>query len=188
VTLEQHEEEALLERSLDGDREAFGRLLELHHGRALALALNLVGRREDARDLVQEAALKAWRGLPGFVRGRPFFPWYYRILRNACIQHLRGARLRRTRSLAGEAEELRELDDPSGLRPEDLVEAEEQSRILARALADLPRADAELLLLKHQQGLSYREIAETLGIPAGTVMSRLYTARRRLRALVPELG
>ncbi|TAH35927.1 MAG: sigma-70 family RNA polymerase sigma factor [Planctomycetota bacterium] len=187
----QEAEANLLQRAIHGDRQAFGELLQRHQPRALALATELVGSREDARDLLQEAALKAWRALHGFVPGRPFFPWFYRILRNACIQHLRARKLRRSRSLTVDADGetvVLEPSDRAAPLPEELFEQGERSRRLAQALVRLPPADAEILMLRHFQDLSYQEIAEALSIPVGTVMSRLHTARRRLRQLLPEMA
>lgn len=188
----QEAETVLLELAMRGDRQAFGELLTRHQPRALALAAELVGSREEARDLLQEAALKAWRALGSFVPGRPFFPWFYRILRNACIQHLRARKLRRTAPLqvegeGGEATAL-ELPDRAAPLPEELLDQDESSRLLAAALVRLPPADAEILMLRHFQDLSYQEIAEALSIPVGTVMSRLHMARRRLRQLLPEMN
>lgn len=185
------QESALLQQALQGDRRAFGQLVSLHHSRALALATSLVGNREDARDLVQESCLKSYRALDRFVPGRPFFPWYYRILRNACIQHIRARKVRRSQPLTRtdpDGEAYGEPPDHDAPLPEELVSRDERSRLIGEALVRLSPADSEILILKHFDGLSYKEIAEALSIPVGTVMSRLHAARRRLRQLVPDLG
>lgn len=184
-------EQELLAAALAGDREAFGELALLHQSRAIAVAASILGNRDEARDLVQEACLKAFHALDSFVPGRPFFPWFYRILRNACIQQLRRRRLRRASPLQGagvDGDPLPELADAAAPRPEELVERDEASRLVGHALTRLPARDREILLLKHFEGLSYKEIAEALAIPVGTVMSRLSTARQRLRQLLPELA
>ena len=182
-------EEALLRQAIGGDRTAYGDLLILHQPRALALATGIVGNREDALDLVQEACFKSYRALKSFIPGRPFFPWFYRILRNACIQHLRSRRVRRSvpllRQVVGESHVI-EPEDRSAMLPEDIVARDENSKRVGDALVRLASADAEILMLKHFDGLSYKEIAASLSIPVGTVMSRLHAARRRLRKLVPE--
>lgn len=183
-------EAALLEAARAGDRRAFGVLLELYHAQSLALATAITGNREDALDAVQEASLKAFRALHTFRPGRPFFPWFYRIVRNTCLQQLRRRRVRRRVQAPGQGdgrEGWPELADPRAPRPEELLQASERSRRLGEALARLGRDDREILLLKHVQNLTYQDIAGILGIPAGTVMSRLHTARRRLRRLLPEL-
>ncbi|HEX9794654.1 MAG TPA: sigma-70 family RNA polymerase sigma factor [Planctomycetota bacterium] len=185
-------ESALLDSALAGDRRAFGELVQLHQGRSLALATGIVGSREEALDLVQEACLKSWKALRTFVPGMPFFPWYYRILRNACIQHLRRRKVRRSVSLQGVDTEgegfAHQFEDRDTPRPEEIFERDERSARLSEALVRLGSADAEILMLKHFQGLSYKQIAETLQIPVGTVMSRLHAARQRLRSLLPELA
>lgn len=190
-TLAPSREECLLQDALEGDRRAYGELVQIHQARAMALATGIVGSREDARDLYQEACLKAFRALHSFVPGRPFFPWFYRILRNACIQHLRSKKVRKSVSLhkqddSGEA--VSDIPDTVSPRPEEIVEKDESSRRIGEALTRLSPADREILTLKHFDGLSYKEIAEALAIPVGTVMSRLHVARRRLRNLVPELA
>lgn len=181
----------LLQRSLRGDRKAYGELLSLHQPRALALATGIVGNREDALEMVQDASLKSFKGLPGFVPGKPFFPWFYRILRNTCIQHLRKRRLRRSLPLVPthpDGESFGEPPDRDAPLPEEIVSRDERSRRVGAALVRMPPRDAEILILKHFDGLSYKEIAEALAVPAGTVMSRLHAARRRLRKMVPELA
>jgi len=184
-------EAALLRSALQGDRAAFGRLVELHQPRALALATGILGNREEARDLLQEACLKAFRALKSFVPGRPFFPWFYRILRNACIQALRSRKVRRTVSLQRidpQGDPFPEPADERTLPPGEIVARDEASQRVGKALVQLRPEDSEILILKHFDGLTYREIAEALSIPVGTVMSRLHAARRRLRRLVPELA
>ena len=181
----------LLEAALSGDRRAFGELTVRHQARSLALATRLLGSRDEAHDAVQEAALRAYQALGSFVPGRPFYPWFYRILRNGCIQRLRSRKVRRSISLhlgAPEDDGLFDWPDARTLRPEDLLARSEVGEHIAAALVRLPPADAEILILKHFDGLSYKEIAEALSIPVGTVMSRLHTARRRLRNQVPELA
>ncbi len=187
----ENREQDLLDAALGGDREAFGELALLHQPRAIALAAGILGTREEAQDLVQEACLKAFRALDTFVPGRPFFPWYYRILRNACIQQLRRRKVRRAASLDRrdqDDEAVFELADATTPLPEELVDRDERSRRVGEALALLPAADREILLLKHFEGLPYKQIAEALSIPVGTVMSRISTARKRLRKLLPDLA
>ncbi|KAA3613427.1 MAG: RNA polymerase sigma factor [Planctomycetota bacterium] len=189
--LSRDQEQDLLQDALQGNRRAFGELVQLHQARAMALAVGIVGNREEARDLYQEACLKSFKALRSFVPGRPFFPWFYRILRNACIQHLRSRRVRRSVSLQRQDDDgdyAFDLVDTTTPSPEELVERDARSQALGTALTRLSPADREILTLKHFDGLSYKEIAEALSIPIGTVMSRLHVARRRLRKLVPELA
>jgi RNA polymerase sigma-70 factor (ECF subfamily) len=183
------EDQALLERALQGNRSAFGQLTSRHQARSLALATGILGNREDALETLQEAYLKSWKALDQFVPGKPFFPWFYRILRNACIQRIRRRKIRQTLPLQATNPEgitLPEPVDHSAPLPEELLAKDEASQKVAHALSRLPLADREILTLKHFDGLTYREIADSLGIPVGTVMSRMSTARKRLRQLLPK--
>ncbi|MCH2112310.1 MAG: RNA polymerase sigma factor [Planctomycetes bacterium] len=184
-----HQESNLIQEAFAGNREAFGQLTGLHLPRALALATGIVGNRLDAEEMVQEATLKAWKARDSFVQSRSFFPWFYRILRNHCIQFLRREKLRKTQSLevqVDDATSIPVLADRSAPLPEELVQSSECGELIGTALSRLTPQDREVLVLKHFDGLTYRQIAEALTIPLGTVMSRLSSARKRLRALLPE--
>lgn len=150
----------------EGDAEAFGWLVRRYERLAFGHALALLGRREDARDAVQDSFLAAYRALRRFDAGRPFFPWFYVILRNRCRSLLRGRR---------PAEPL----DESCLAVSDERDPEETNEV-RRALWRLPDEDREILVLKYLDGRRYHEIAEMLGLAMGTVSSRLHAARRRL--------
>ncbi len=183
-------EKELLESALTGDRQAFGDLAALHQPRCLALAAGIVGNRDDALDVFQDSVLKAWGAFDRFVPGKPFFPWFYQILRNACIQQLRSRKIRHTSSLSTtnlEGNALPEPVDLSAPQPHELLAKDERSQHLANALARMSTNDREVLILKHFDGFTYREIADSLSIPVGTVMSRLSTARKRLRKLLSSL-
>jgi RNA polymerase sigma-70 factor, ECF subfamily len=176
----------LVRRARDGDAEAFGHLVERYMRRAYYAALALVGRRDDALDLSQEAFARAFRARQALDPERPFYAWLYQILRRLCFNFLRD---RRTRSralqeaggwLADEAASRFETD------PAEAFERAEARRRLAAAIEQLPAREREILALKEFEGLSYREIAALVGIPMGTVMSRLYAARQRLAAALEE--
>ncbi|MEW6072608.1 MAG: RNA polymerase sigma factor [Planctomycetota bacterium] len=174
-----------------GDREAFGHLAIVLRGRAFCIARSLVGSPEDALELTQEALLKTFRARATYREGDPFLPWFHRILRNTCFSFLRHRRRLHALSLAGErgGEETDweiEGDEPP---PAAGVELAELREAFWRGFHRLSARDREILALRHFQDLSYREIASALAIPPGTVMSRLFHARRRLReALGPHLG
>lgn len=177
----------LMIRTHSGDREAFGDLVRLVGRRAQRLAHALVGHEEDARDLAQEALLKAYRGRASYDPGQPFFPWFQRILRNTCISHLRKRRVAlslHSSSDEGDGPDF-EIVDPQPL-PERIAEGREAVERYRAALATLRARDREILALRHQEELAYREIAATLGIKEGTVMSRLFHARRRLREALED--
>jgi RNA polymerase sigma-70 factor, ECF subfamily len=164
-----------IQKCLAGDWESFRPLVEKYQGRAVGHALAIVGNREDALDAVQEAFLDAFRALGRFDQGRQFYPWLYTILRNRCFKLLAGRGRLEVSSLEEIQTEI--LAPASSLSPEELL-------ALERALLALSPEDRELITLKSLDGLSYRELAERLGIAEGTVMSRLYYARQRLRELL----
>jgi RNA polymerase sigma-70 factor, ECF subfamily len=155
-----------------GDREAFRHLVEKYQAQAVGHALAIIGVREDALDAVQEAFLDAFQALGSFDQERQFYPWLYVILRNRCFKLLASRKRLEVSSLGEIHTEI--LATTSSLSPEELM-------ALERALLALSPEDRELITLKHLDGLSYRELAERLGIAEGTVMSRLYYARQRLR-------
>ena len=153
-----------------GDKDAFRYLVERYQTEALGHAVAIVADREDALDAVQEAFLDAYQALGRFDTSRQFYPWFYTILRNRCFKLLLGRRKNAGVSL----DDALMLAPQSALLPEDRL-------ALERALLDLSPAEREIVTLKHLDGLSYDELAERLEIPKGTVMSRLFYARRRLR-------
>ena len=175
----------LMTAAKNGDREAFDRLVESLRGQAFRLAVSLVGSREDAMELSQEAFLKTYRARASFRDGEPFLPWFHRILRNCCYSFLRKrGRLRKT-SLSARAGQDEDEGDweiaDEGPAPHDAALADERAQLFWQAFRTLSARDREVLTLRHFQELSYQEIADTLSIPIGTVMSRLFHARRRLR-------
>ncbi len=135
--------------------------------------------RSEAEDLVQETYTKALRGFGGFQIGTNFRAWMFRILRNAFLTSRTGLK-------ASSGEE--ELDavpsvDPS---PEDVLIQEVEREMVRQAMTELPVASREILLLCEVEEMKYEEIAQVLGVPIGTVMSRLYRARQTLRNRVSE--
>jgi RNA polymerase sigma-70 factor (ECF subfamily) len=181
-------ESTLLRRARDGDREAFAALVLIHRREALQVALGFLGNLEDARDLTQEAFLRALSHMHSFDVERPFFPWFYRILRNLCFNYLA------KRGRHGECPLVLESDggiDPAGrgLSPLQAAAASERTAQLWQALCTLSDEHREIIILRHFRDLSYQEIATLLRIPRGTVMSRLFYARASLReALDAKLG
>lgn len=181
-------ERLLLERVQGGDRMAFGVLVEGTMRRAHRVAMGLVGNREDAHDLSQDAYVRAFRARRRLDPGRPFFPWYYQILRRLCFNFLRDRKLHRGK-LEGFTPWLVETAEQraAGDRPDRAVERAGLARRLAAAIEALPDHERETFVLREYEGLSYREIAELSEIPQGTVMSRLYNARRRLATLLEDV-
>ncbi|MEZ4655190.1 MAG: sigma-70 family RNA polymerase sigma factor [Candidatus Eisenbacteria bacterium] len=185
VTLES-DERAWILRCQSGDRAAFEPLVQRYMRRAAAFALGWAGNHEDALDLSQEAFARAFRAIRRFDPDRPFYPWFHRILRNLCINHI--GRARHSREVALDDEMPLAGSEPS---PSERAERAELRRTVRAAIRRLQPQDREILILREFQDQSYAEIADVLQIPKGTVMSRLHNARRRLRleleASAPEL-
>jgi RNA polymerase sigma-70 factor (ECF subfamily) len=182
VTMRADSEQPLLEACARGDRSAFEALFRTYFGRVHRLAWALIGDRDEALDAAQNAFLKLYRSADRVDPKRPLFPWLRTIVIRECRMQQRGERRRRAREdrVARQAVPV--------VSPADPVAAREAAERVARALSELSRDDRELIVLKHLEELRYVEIAATLGIPAGTVMSRLYQARRRLREILVRLG
>lgn len=141
-----------------------------------AYAWSLLGHREDAADAVQSALASLWRHRWRLRRGVSPRAWFFRVLRNRCLDMLRRRRVR------GQAQPLNgDLPDRRTRGPEDEATRRDELRRLRDALARLEPAQREIILLRDYHGLSYAEIANVLGIPPGTVMSRLHRARMTLR-------
>jgi len=175
-----------LERWKRGDREAFERIVRTVGSEAFLIALAFVGDEEDARDLSQEAFLKAYLARSRFDTSRPFRPWFYRILRNHCLNFLRDSR-RPKEGLYWREDAGRERFAAPGPGPAERLERKERIRLLRAAMERLSFDHREIIILKNFKGYSYKEIAELLDIPVGTVMSRLYYARKMLRRIMEEL-
>jgi RNA polymerase sigma-70 factor (ECF subfamily) len=140
----------------------------------------LTRNREEAEDLVQETYAKALTGFPSFRLGTNFRAWMYRILRNTFLTSRTGLKAKMTLSLDSEEKEPAELP-VEGNTPETLLMERSNLELLQRAIDELPVDFREILLLCDLEEMSYQEIAETLSIPVGTVMSRLSRARKALR-------
>ena len=164
------DDSAAVRRCRAGDREAFRHLVERYQSEAFGHAVTVLGDREDALDAVQEAFLDAFRALDRFDPSRRFYPWFYTILRNRCFKLAAGRRRREMER----TDELELLSPAPGVSPEEAL-------LLERALLRMTDQERELITLRHLDGLSYEELAERLEVPVGTIMSRLYHARKKLR-------
>jgi RNA polymerase sigma-70 factor (ECF subfamily) len=162
----------LVRAARGGDRAAFARIVDLHKQSVYATAARLVGP-SDALDISQEAFLRAYQRIASFDASKPLRPWLLAIARHCCIDELR----RRGRPPPTPAPE------ESVSRPEvdEAIEVNQQTARVVQALAALPEGQREALLLFHHDQLSYREIAEVIGVPIGTVMTWIHRARHSLR-------
>jgi RNA polymerase sigma-70 factor (ECF subfamily) len=183
------DEGAIIERCKRGDREAFASIVQYYMKPAYYLALGYVGRPEDALDLSQDAFVNAFRHIKRFDTSKSFFPWFYSILKNLCMNHLSRRIRRREQSIDQMAEEEGQIAIPvETANPEESVVRKDLQVKIGQALSRLRPKDREIIILQHFQDYSYQEIADFLGIPIGTVMSRLYAARAALRREIERLG
>jgi RNA polymerase sigma-70 factor (ECF subfamily) len=181
-------EAALARAAARGDRSAFARLVEMHKRVVYGLSLRLLQDAEEARDAAQETFVRAWSAIGSYDAAQPFTPWLLRIARNHCIDLVR-RRLPAARRLELDAEPSDDLDrpelaDPAAPRADEELERAEAASTLGVAVAALPAKYREVIHLFHVEHMSYKEIAATLEVPIGTVMTWLHRARARLRTLL----
>jgi RNA polymerase sigma-70 factor (ECF subfamily) len=157
-----------------GDKEAYRDIVEKYMQRAYYIALGLVRDPDTAMDISQLAFIKAYKNLKRFDLERPFFPWFYRILRNLSLDHIK-----KTKRM-GEIP----LEDVQILTDE--REDRDMKEALWKAIEELPTEQREIIVLRYFEGLSYKEIAETVGKPIGTVMSSLHYSKRKLKNTLGE--
>jgi len=170
----------LIAQAQEGDRHAFGELVLHYRKRVVNLVYRICGDAEVAQDMAQEAFIRAWSKLPDYSPRSAFGNWLYRIATNATLDLLRRER------------ETVNVDDlplaAPGKSLEASVETRDRAELVQKAVLSLPPASRSVLILREYEALSYREISDTLGIPIGTVMSRLSYARMRLsQTLEPYL-
>lgn len=174
----------LLARARDGNLFAFDEIVKRYQRRVYATAVRIVRRHDVADDVVQEAFLRAHQALARFDLARPFGPWICRIAANLAVNHVRSPQAREEALPEAHAE----TPVPGGSPLVGVLETEARTE-LARALDGLSADQRAVFVLRVYEELSYKEIAESLEISIGTVMSRLSRARERLRvALTPYLG
>ena len=180
------EEKAIILRVQAGDNMAFEELANAYKQKAYYVAFNLVKNHEDALDLSQDAFVKAFKAIKSFDINAMFFPWFYKIIRNHCLNHIKKNQRIRNDSLEEMEEETYVQFEDTKPKPRDQFNTDETCTQLWRAIEQLKPDFREIITLKHFHNLSYKEIAEALDIPIGTVMSRLFNARQELRDLVKK--
>jgi RNA polymerase sigma-70 factor, ECF subfamily len=180
------DERALIQRCIAGDATAFEPLVEKYRQRVWRLAYQVLHDREEAWDVAQEAFVRAFHSLPSFRGQSAFYTWLFRITVNVATDRhrQRGAQARAFGpERVTEEEWARTTPDPGG-GPEQQAARKEQRERIRSALDALPPKARTIIMLSDVEGLSYREIAEVLNCPIGTVMSRLHNARKRLKAVL----
>jgi len=168
-------DDVLVARAVGGDTAAINDLLRLHYDRLYALCLRMTGNEADALDACQEALLAIVRGLPNFDRRSAFPTWAYRVTSNACLDELRRRRRR----------PIVPVDDVTAVEHRDLPEHAAERLDVQAALNRLPVEFRAAVVLRDLTGMSYEDISATLGVPPGTVRSRIARGRA---ALADDLG
>ncbi len=186
---------ALVERIKNGDRAAFRELFDRYHRRALAVARGVVKNEQDALDVIQDAFVKVHKNIDKFEGTSSFYTWLYRIVMNLSIDHIR--KTKRRKHVDFDEQVKRDEATSSSLgTPSQSLDANPGRAALNRelggaiqsALDELPEHHRAVIVLREVEGLSYEEIAKVLDVPKGTIMSRLFHARRKMQtALEPYL-
>ena len=169
------QETELVRLAQNGDRNAFGELVRIHAPGVRNVIYRMCGDVHIAEDAAQETFLRAWLHLASYRPGQPLRNWLFRIGVNAAMDMLR-----QQKRIAPEDMDELQLKDPQP-GPEGRLSQSERAALVQQAVLSLPDASRAVLVLREYEGLSYHEIADTLNIPAGTVMSRLNYARKLLK-------
>lgn len=167
-----------------GTKNAFADIVQRYKKDAYFIALGLVGNQEDALDLSQEAFVRAYCNIDKLNSTGKFFPWFYQILRNICFDHLRKNKRRKTSSLNGPDNQNIDTPAPDAFEPDAIAERNESKDIVWQAIAQLEDKHKEVIILRHFHNMTYEKIAQTLFCSKGTVMSRLYYARKKLKNII----
>jgi RNA polymerase sigma-70 factor (ECF subfamily) len=183
-------DEILVKRAQGGELAAYEDLVERYQDRVYGLAARLLAAPEDARDAAQEIFVRVFRALPGFDLRADFATWLYRIATNVCLDALRRRRRERLHNLQAGSDSDREhllRDDRAG--PEDVWLGKERLLELQRAVIDLPDDYRVALVLHHYQQMSYRQVADCLGLTEKAVATRIHRAKLLLKQkLLPGGG
>ncbi len=185
------EEQIIIRRVLDGDSNAFEKLLLDNQTNVYNLSLKMLGNPEDAMDASQEAFLRAFRSLDSFQGDSRFSVWLYRLTSNVCIDILRKKRRRTEVSLTvvNDEDEESELEIPDErFSPDAVLDKSERVRAVREGLQKLPEEYRRILTLREISGMSYEELADTLELELGTVKSKLFRARKKLCSILMESG
>lgn len=175
----------LIRATLAGDSSSFGLLVRRYQDRLYHTVVHVVGSREDALDLVQDAFVQAFLRLDSFQGASAFYTWLYRIALNLSLSWKRKQRPVLSVDQAREAAGVEPLDN--GAPPEQALDQQERADCLRRALAQLSPEHRQILVLREMEDASYESIAEILDLPIGTVRSRLHRARLELKEQLREV-
>ncbi|NRA01047.1 MAG: sigma-70 family RNA polymerase sigma factor [Myxococcales bacterium] len=180
----------LVRKAREGSREAFEVLVRRFSERAYRVAFRILRDADQSEDVLQDAFIKAYRGIRKFEQRSAFYTWLYRIVVNLALDRRRrerpGTRVEWDDGVAHEIEPRAVVGQPPD--PDATARRAQVRRILSEGIQQLPDGQREVLLLREVEGLSYEEIAKAMEISKGTVMSRLHYARRKLTSFLRERG
>lgn len=171
-------ENQLILAAKKGNKTAFADLMKIYAKKVYYTAYSFVKNSDDAADISQDVFLKAYTHFPTFDENRAFFPWIYRITKNLSLN-----KLKRCESKNSSLPEF-EIIPSMYISPDIEVIEKEEAELLQAAIKKLPENHREIIILKHFDECSYTEMSEILEVPVGTVMSRLYNARKKLREIL----
>ena len=183
---------ALVRRCQAGEDKAFDELVNKYRSRVFAMIYHLVHNEQDAWDLAQDGFIKAWKSIDRFRFQSSFYTWLYRIMTNVAIDWLRKKQIT-TGQEFDDTIGLQDLEPGSDLAPKSepppakKIERQEVRARIDAAIAKLSPEHRTVILLKEMEDLQYHEIAETVGCSIGTVMSRLFYARKKLQTLLKDV-
>ena len=173
-----------MQRCREGSKKAFEAVVSRYMKDAYFIALGLVGNRDDALELSQEAFLRAYCNINRLNPKGRFFPWFYQILRNLCFSHLRKTKIRRQHRLEKMEREKTNAGIADYFDPEVVAQRNEIRDKVWAAIGRLDDKHREVIILRHFRTLSYEQISQILFCNKGTVMSRLYYARKKLKEIL----
>src|SRR4051794_4820089 len=182
----------LVKRCQDGDAEAFDELVTRYRTRVFGMIYNMVHSEQDAWDLAQDSFIKAWKSIKRFRGQSSFYTWIYRIVMNVTIDWLRKKQVKAGGAEFDDSIQLKEVDPASKTMPKAdalpsvVMEQKEIRAQIDKAIDQLSPEHRAVILMKEIDGMQYHEIAETLGCSIGTVMSRLFYARKKLQNMLRD--
>ena len=181
-------DEIYVQKTIEGDSEAFNELVQRHHARIYGLAYRMLGNPDDASDATQEAFLEAYKSLQSFQFQSKFLTWMYRVGINVCQQYKRRSDSRQ-RALTSYTKDIEERDAQyTSEYPDRVLLKTERDQLIQQAINQLPSKQRMVITLFYMQQMKYREIAELLDCSEGTVASRLNTAVRNLKSKLEGLN
>jgi RNA polymerase sigma-70 factor, ECF subfamily len=183
----------LVARCQAGDTEAFDELVTRYRTRVFGMIYNMVHSEQDAWDLAQDSFLKAWKSIKRFRGRSSFYTWIYRIVMNVTIDWLRKRQVKGGGGEFDDSIQLKEVEPASKTVPKaealphEMMERSEIRTRIDTAIAQLSPEQRAVILMKEIEGMQYHEIAEAVGCSIGTVMSRLFYARKKLQNLLRDV-